>query len=154
VGDLDSAFDAVPAPIYTHHERYGETVHRSAPESIRRERAALQARPGDRVPEIGTGSGYSGALLAHLCGPDGRVTSVDISEELIRRATAIHAECGVTGVDCRVGDGLAGYPAAAPSIELFCGVLRHGCRRRGRSRSWTVGGSSRACRSRPCRRPR
>ncbi|MDG4793030.1 hypothetical protein [Micromonospora sp. WMMD1082] len=44
--DLDRAFDAVPAPIYTHHERHGETVHRSAPESIRRELAALQVGHG------------------------------------------------------------------------------------------------------------
>jgi protein-L-isoaspartate(D-aspartate) O-methyltransferase len=114
VTDLDAAFDAVPARTYTNHERYGETVHRSTPESIRRELAALQVRAGDRALEIGTGSGYSGALLAHLCGPNGRVTSVDISDELIRRATAIHAEREVTGVDCHVGDGLAGYPAAAP----------------------------------------
>lgn len=111
---LDDVFDAVPAPVYTHHERYGETVHRSQPESIRRELAALQVRTGDRVLEIGTGSGYSGAILARLCGPSGRVTSVDISDDLARRATAIHAERGVTGVDCHVADGLAGYPAAAP----------------------------------------
>jgi protein-L-isoaspartate(D-aspartate) O-methyltransferase len=111
---LDDAFDAVPAQVYTHHERYGETVHRSQPESIRRELAALQVRAGDRVLEIGTGSGYSGAILAKLCGPRGRVTSVDISDDLVRRATAIHAERGVTGVDCHLADGLAGYPAAAP----------------------------------------
>ncbi|MBO3736718.1 protein-L-isoaspartate O-methyltransferase family protein [Actinoplanes flavus] len=112
--DLDRAFDAVPPGFYTHHVEHGETVHRSAPESIRRELAALQVRAGDRVLEIGTGSGYSGALLAELCGPQGLVTSVDISDELIRRATAIHAERGVTGIDCRVADGLGGYPAAAP----------------------------------------
>jgi protein-L-isoaspartate(D-aspartate) O-methyltransferase len=114
VTDLDRAFGAVSAQSYTHHERYGETMHRSQPESIRRELAALQVRAADRVLEIGTGSGYSGALLAQLCGPHGRVTSIDISAELVSRATAIHAERGVTGVDCHVGDGLAGYPAAAP----------------------------------------
>ncbi|SCL70781.1 protein-L-isoaspartate(D-aspartate) O-methyltransferase [Micromonospora citrea] len=112
--DLDDAFDAVPVAVYTHHERYGETVHRSQPESIRRELAALQVRAGDRVLEIGTGSGYSGAILAELCGPRGRVTSIDISDDLVRRATAIHAERGVTGVDCHVADGLAGYPAREP----------------------------------------
>lgn len=111
---LDEAFDAVPATVYTHHERYGETVHRSQPESIRRELAALRVRPGDRVLEIGTGSGYSGAVLARLCGPRGRVTSVDISDDLVRRARAIHAERGVTGVVCHVADGLAGCSATLP----------------------------------------
>jgi protein-L-isoaspartate(D-aspartate) O-methyltransferase len=114
VSHLDDALNVVSATVYTHHERYGETVHRSAPESIRRELAALQVRAGDRVLEIGTGSGFSGALLAELCGPHGRVTSIDISDELIRRATAIHLERGVTGVDCHVADGLTGFPAAAP----------------------------------------
>jgi protein-L-isoaspartate(D-aspartate) O-methyltransferase len=111
---LDQAIAAIPADVYTHHATFGETAHFSAPESIRRELAALQVRAGDRVLEIGTGSGFSGALLANLCGPHGRVTSVDISDELIRRAAAIHAERGVTGIDYHITDGLAGYPAAAP----------------------------------------
>ncbi len=112
--DHDEAFGAVPAAVYSHHERFGETVHRSAPEWIRREVTSLRVRAGHRVLEIGTGSGYSGALLARLCGPGGRVTSVDISDELIDRARAIHAERGVTGIDCHVADGLAGFPPVAP----------------------------------------
>lgn len=111
---LDQAFAAIPADVYIDHATFGTTLHFSAPESIRRELAALQVRAGDRVLEIGTGSGFSGALLATLCGPHGRVTSVDISDELIRRAAAIHAEHGVTGIDYHVTDGLAGHPAAAP----------------------------------------
>jgi hypothetical protein len=109
---LEEAFTVVPSRVYTHHERYRETVHRSQPESIRPELAPLQVRAGHRVLEIGTGSGYSGALLAQLCGPSGRVTSVDISEELVRRAAAIHAERGVTALDCHFGDGLAGLASA------------------------------------------
>ncbi|MEU7906362.1 methyltransferase domain-containing protein [Actinoplanes sp. NPDC049118] len=111
---LDGAFATVPEHYYTHHPEHGETLHRSQPDFIRRELLSLQVRPGDRVLEIGTGSGYSGAILALLCGPQGRVTSVDISEELASRAMAIHDERGVAGVDCRVADGLAGYPPAAP----------------------------------------
>jgi protein-L-isoaspartate(D-aspartate) O-methyltransferase len=114
VTELDEAFRAVPAAMYSHHERFGETVHRSVPEWIRREVASLRVRAGHRVLEIGTGSGYSSALLAQVCGPSGRVTSVDISNELIDRARAIHAERGVTGVDCHVADGLGGFPPAAP----------------------------------------
>jgi protein-L-isoaspartate(D-aspartate) O-methyltransferase len=114
VTDLEVAFRAVPAAVYSHHERFGETVHRSVPEWIQREVTSLGVRAGNRVLEIGTGSGYSGALLTQVCGPSGRVTSVDISDELIDRARAIHAERGVTGVDLHVADGLAGFPSAAP----------------------------------------
>ncbi|AEV89118.1 protein-L-isoaspartate(D-aspartate) O-methyltransferase [Actinoplanes sp. SE50] len=112
--DLNEAFGAVPVLAYTDHERYGPTVHRSVPEWIQREVTSLRVQAGHRVLEIGTGSGYSGALLARLCGPRGRVTSIDISEELINRARAIHAERGVTEIDCHVADGLAGFPTAAP----------------------------------------
>jgi protein-L-isoaspartate(D-aspartate) O-methyltransferase len=131
--DLDDAFDAEPAEAFHRHERWGETVHRSTPESIRRELAALQVQPGDRVVEVGTGSGYSAALLARLCAPGGRVTSVDISDELIRRARAIHAERGITGVDFRAGDGLAGVPTDGPVDRLvaWCAPPRL-------CRSWTA----------------
>ncbi|MEU8655887.1 protein-L-isoaspartate O-methyltransferase family protein [Actinoplanes philippinensis] len=112
--DLEGAFGAVPAGVYSHHERFGETVHRSVPEWIQREIASLRVQAGHRVLEVGTGSGYSGALLAQVCGPHGRVTSVDISASLIDRARAIHAERGVTGIDLHVADGLAGLPTAAP----------------------------------------
>ncbi|GAA1630702.1 protein-L-isoaspartate O-methyltransferase family protein [Actinoplanes couchii] len=114
MADLNEAFGAVPAGSYRHHERWGDTIHRSAPEWIQRELTSLRVQPGNRVLEIGTGSGYSGALLTQLCGPHGRVTSVDISSELIDRAQAIHTERGITGIDLHVADGLGGYPAAAP----------------------------------------
>ncbi|GAB7048482.1 protein-L-isoaspartate O-methyltransferase family protein [Catenuloplanes indicus] len=110
---LDDAFDAVPALAYTHHPKWGETVHRSDPAAIRRDITSLAVRPGDRVLEIGTGSGYSSAILASLCGPHGRVTSIDISDELVARATAIHREHDIRGVDLHVADGLADYPSAA-----------------------------------------
>ncbi|GLY99812.1 methyltransferase domain-containing protein [Actinoplanes sp. NBRC 103695] len=105
---------ALPREVYTDHARYGATVHRTCHQAIARELTALDVQEGHRVLEVGTGSGYTGALLAQLVGPDGNVTSVDISAELTDRARRIHAERGVRTVDCRTGDGLAGHPGAAP----------------------------------------
>ncbi|WP_436528362.1 protein-L-isoaspartate O-methyltransferase family protein [Actinoplanes sp. HUAS TT8] len=96
----------------------GETLHRSLSEGIRRELTSLDVRAGDRVLEIGTGSGYSGALLAQLCGPAGHVTSIDVNPDLIARASDIHQERGIDGVDCHVADGLDGYPPQAPYQRL------------------------------------
>ncbi len=46
----------------------------------------LDVQGGDRVLEVGAGTGYNAALLAHLTGPSGRVTSIDIDPDLARRA--------------------------------------------------------------------
>ena len=48
----------------------------------------LEVRPGDRILEVGTGSGYNAALLSHLAGPTGSVTSVEIDLEMYHRASA------------------------------------------------------------------
>ncbi|GAA2542544.1 hypothetical protein GCM10010435_07880 [Winogradskya consettensis] len=112
----------LPRDVYIRHERHGDTVHYSLPEAVARELTALQVRPGDRVLEVGTGSGWTGALLAGLAGPDGRVISVDISEELAGRAERIHRDRGVENVSCHVGDGLAGFSEAGllDRVVVWC----------------------------------
>ena len=76
----------------------------------------LALKRGDRVLEIGTGSGYQAAILAEL---GGDVYSIEILEPLARRATATLAELGYGRVHLRVGDGYRGWPEAAP----FRGIL-------------------------------
>ena len=68
---------------------------------------ALSVRPGDRVLEIGAGTGYNAALLAAL-GAD--VTSVDVQADVADRARAALAAAGVEGVRVLTGDGWAGVP--------------------------------------------
>lgn len=70
------------------------------------------------VLEIGTGSGYSGALLAHLVGPAGQVTSVDIDPYLARWANVAHHERGIDTVRCHATDGTLGHPHDAPYDRL------------------------------------
>lgn len=62
---------------------------------------------GDRVLEIGTGSGYNAALLAELAGPDGSVTTVDLDGELTVAAHRVLRETGYAGVRVLTGDGVA-----------------------------------------------
>jgi methyltransferase of FxLD system len=73
----------------------------------------LDVQPGNRVLEIGAGTGYNAALLAHLTGPSGRVTSIDIDADLARKARRAlrDAEARATIV---AGDGRDGYAARAP----------------------------------------
>ncbi|WP_028059566.1 protein-L-isoaspartate O-methyltransferase family protein [Candidatus Solirubrobacter pratensis] len=78
----------------------------------------LDPEPGQRVLEIGAGSGYNAALLRHLVGADGEVSSIEIDAELADRAGDALA---TAGYDARVltGDGHAGYQEAAPFDRII-----------------------------------
>ncbi|MFI2223991.1 protein-L-isoaspartate O-methyltransferase [Streptomyces fradiae] len=104
----------VPERHYTHHDGRGATPHRSNPAVIHRELTTLDVHAGMNVAESGTGSGYSGALLAQLVGPTGHVTSLDIDAYLVRWANLIHHERGLDHIRCHVADGTAGFPERAP----------------------------------------
>jgi protein-L-isoaspartate(D-aspartate) O-methyltransferase len=76
----------------------------------------LAVKPGDRVLEIGTGSGYQAAVLAAMgC----QVYTIEIREALARSAADRLAALGYTSVQVRAGDGYAGWPEAAP----FAGII-------------------------------
>ncbi|NEC11533.1 methyltransferase domain-containing protein [Streptomyces sp. SID8014] len=112
------AAEAIPERHYTHHEGRGPTPHRSNPLVIHRELTTLDVHAGMNVAELGTGSGYSGALLAELVGPNGTVTSLDIDDYLVRWASLIHHERGLGNIRCHTADGTAGFPERAPYDRL------------------------------------
>jgi protein-L-isoaspartate(D-aspartate) O-methyltransferase len=76
----------------------------------------LDAKPGDRILEVGTGSGYQAAVLAEL---GARVYTVEILEPLGREAAARLAEIGYTNVVTRIGDGYRGWPEHAPFDSII-----------------------------------
>jgi protein-L-isoaspartate(D-aspartate) O-methyltransferase len=72
---------------------------------------ALELRGEERVFEVGTGSGYSAAVLARLAA---EVISVERHPELAEAARAALSAAGATGVEVIVGDGSRGLPGRAP----------------------------------------
>jgi len=72
---------------------------------------ALKLRPGDRVLEIGTGSGYQAAVLAEIVK---EVYSIEIRKTLAERAAARLKELGYASVRVRYGDGYFGWEEQAP----------------------------------------
>ena len=72
---------------------------------------ALDLHGSERVLEIGTGSGYSGAVLARL---GARVVSLERVPELAEGACRSLERLGIANVEVVVGDGSRGYPAGAP----------------------------------------
>ena len=76
----------------------------------------LVAGPGTRVLEIGTGSGYQAAILAHL---GATVYSVEILPDIAERARSTLASNGYGGVHLRVGDGLYGWEEKMPFDRII-----------------------------------
>jgi protein-L-isoaspartate(D-aspartate) O-methyltransferase len=74
---------------------------------------------GQRVLEIGTGTGYNAALLAHLVGPEGSVVTVDIDPDLVARARANLGPAGYPDVMVTCGDGGFGAPEQAPYDRII-----------------------------------
>lgn len=83
----------------------------------------LDAQPGDHVLEIGAGTGYNAALLAHLVGPSGTVVSIDLDPEVAAEAREHLAAAGVDRVEVVTADGGLGWPDGAPYDRLIvtCG---------------------------------
>jgi protein-L-isoaspartate(D-aspartate) O-methyltransferase len=101
--DAAYADEALPIPV-------GQTI--SQPYMVARMTELLAVGPGDRVLEIGTGSGYQAAVLVALgC----RVTSIERHAELAAAARERLVRLGFgDSVDVRVGDGSLGDPGGAP----------------------------------------
>jgi protein-L-isoaspartate(D-aspartate) O-methyltransferase len=86
----------------------------SQPSLVLRMLDMLQIRPGHRVLEIGTGSGWNAALLAKLVGHEGHVYSVEIIPEVARIAANNIQEQAITNISVIAADGADGYSAGAP----------------------------------------
>ncbi|RDU96070.1 protein-L-isoaspartate O-methyltransferase family protein [Trinickia dinghuensis] len=76
----------------------------------------LAVKKHETVLEIGAGSGYMAALLAHRAR---HVLTVDISPELVELAKRNLAENGVTNAEVALGDGARGWPTGAP-YDVIC----------------------------------
>ncbi|RBQ17779.1 methyltransferase, FxLD system [Spongiactinospora rosea] len=82
----------------------------------------LAVRPGDRVLEIGAGTGFNAALLAALTGPDGEVVSVDIDPDLVATARSNLEDAGYSGVTVVASDGAEGFAEGAPYDRIIATV--------------------------------
>lgn len=82
----------------------------------------LRLKPGMNVLEIGAGTGYNAALMAHIVGEKGRVTAIDIDEDTVANARAHLASADVDNVQVICADGVAGYQENAPYDRVILSV--------------------------------
>jgi protein-L-isoaspartate(D-aspartate) O-methyltransferase len=103
------AYEDHPLPIGE-----GQTI--SQPYIVGLMSELLEVKPGNRVLEIGTGSGYQAAVLASMgC----EVYTIEIRPQLAEAARQRLAALEIHGVHVRAGDGYGGWPEAAP----FAGII-------------------------------
>jgi protein-L-isoaspartate(D-aspartate) O-methyltransferase len=101
--------------VVTHRDADGVAISSaSEPGVVAGMLEQLDVRPGHRVLEIGTGTGYNAALLAQLVGSAGEVTTVDIDEDIVHSARECLAAAGYLGVSVVCGDGEFGCADHAP----------------------------------------
>ncbi len=98
------AYEDTPLPI-----GFDQTI--SQPYVVAAMTEAAQVAPGEKVLEVGTGSGYQAAVLAEL---GAEVYSIEIVEPLAKRTHELLAKMGYDKLHLRIGDGYQGWPEAAP----------------------------------------
>ena len=103
------AYENRPLPI-----GYGQTI--SQPYIVALITNLLEPAPQHKVLEVGTGSGYQAAVLAKLVA---RVHTIEIVEDLGKRAGVDLARMGHHNVEVRVGDGYYGWESEAPFDSIL-----------------------------------
>lgn len=109
-----------PEPVVTFRDEDGVAISSaSGPGLVAGMLEQLGVRPGDRVLEIGAGTGYNAACLAELAGSGGSVTTIDIGADIVAGARRALAAAGFDRVRVVHGDGADGVPDGAPYDRII-----------------------------------
>jgi protein-L-isoaspartate(D-aspartate) O-methyltransferase len=114
---VKQAFQQIDQDYYVLQENGNMLPQTTRAGAIENGLCMLDVQKGQRVLEIGTGSGYSSALLALLVGKMGQVVSMDIDPKLTQRAK--HKLSAYSWVTCVTGDGREGYESTAPYDRII-----------------------------------
>lgn len=109
--ELDYAYYNEPLPI-----KKNQTI--SQPAVVSRMTEWLDVRQGQKVLEIGTGSGWQTAILSYMVG-QGTVYSVEIKPELVKFARENLEKLGINNVNMILSDGSIGYSKASPYDRIM-----------------------------------
>jgi protein-L-isoaspartate(D-aspartate) O-methyltransferase len=106
---LEFAYEDKPFPIGA-----GQTI--SQPYTVAFQTELLKTGKGDRVLEIGTGSGYQACILAEL---GGKVFTIERQKSLFDKTSKLLQKLGYSGIKMFYGDGYKGLPPFAPFDRII-----------------------------------
>ena len=128
---VQEAFDAVPREgflperersraAYDGPIEIGHGQTNSQPRTVADMLRLLGPRPGDRVLDVGSGSGWTTALLAHLVGPEGSVLGVELEPALVEVGSANLAATRQSWARIeQAEEGVLGWPRQAPYDRIL-----------------------------------
>lgn len=108
----DSAYVDIPLPI-----GYGQTI--SQPSTVRQMLEWLDVRPGDQVLDVGSGSGWTTALLACLVGKHGHIYAVELVPELVELGQNNCLRAGIHNATFLEAGEAYGLPTDAPYDRIL-----------------------------------
>ncbi|MFF8989469.1 methyltransferase, FxLD system [Streptomyces sp. NPDC014983] len=115
------------APVHIKYDTDGTSIScASQPGVVALMLDQLDAQAGERILELGAGTGYNAGLLAHLVGENGHVTTLDVDDDLVEGARTHLAAAGITNVEAVTRDGALGYAEEAPYDRIIATVGAHG----------------------------
>ena len=82
----------------------------------------LRLEPGQRVLEVGAGTGYNAAIIAHIVGDNGTVVTVDIDQDIVDEAASNLSRAGYANIKSLCGDGFEGAQADQPYDRVIVTV--------------------------------
>ena len=82
----------------------------------------MNLEPGSRVLEIGVGTGYNAAILAHVVGEKGSVVTMDIDQDIVDEAAGHLSKAGYDNVKVLCCDGFEGFPGSQPYDRITATV--------------------------------
>lgn len=127
---LDQAFDHVDRGAFVAPELrqfayadrplpigHNQTI--SQPSTVRRMLGWPDARPGQTILDVGSGSGWTSALLGYIAGPSGHIYAVDIVDELVAMGKNNCEHAGIQNVTFSRADPAGGLAAHAPYDRIL-----------------------------------
>ena len=111
---LDSAFDKIAYEDRAFPIGEGQTI--SQPYTVAYQTQLLEVKKGDKILEVGTGSGYQACILGEM---KAKVFTIERLKKLFEKSKAIIASLGYVQVKCFYGDGYEGLSAFAPFDKVL-----------------------------------
>lgn len=133
---IDTAFQLIPRYLFlpgisreqSNQDKpfsigFGQT--NSQPSTVHQMLEWLDVKPGQQVLDVGSGSGWTSALLAELVGMDGHVTAVEKVPELVDRSRLVLSQHGIHNAVVHQAGEVLGWPATGPYDRILVSASAH-----------------------------